>query len=196
MLTFAISYVIRGLATMVPGMGTQTHSLEAPYKGALLEVGGLVIAAEQVVVVAGTFVLCALLYVLFRFTRLGIAMQASSENRLAAYFMGIHVDRLNGIVWGLAAMLAGISGILLAPMTFVHADMGHIALKAFTAAIVGGFSSLPGAIVGGLVIGLSESLSGLLLPEGVKDVAPYIVVLIMLMVKPSGLFGSSVRKRV
>ena len=84
----------------------------------------------------------------------------------------------------------------LAQLTFVHANMGFIGLKAFPAAVVGGFGSLPGAIVGGLIIGIVESLSGFYLPEGFKDIAAYVVVLIMLMVKPNGLFGDKLTKKV
>jgi branched-chain amino acid transport system permease protein len=106
------------------------------------------------------------------------------------------VKRLNGLVWGLAAAVAAIAGMLLAPITFVHANMGFIGLKAFPAAVVGGFGSLPGAIVGGLVIGIVESFAGFYLPDGFKDTAPYIVVLLMLMIKPNGLFGEKLRKKV
>ena len=123
-------------------------------------------------------------------------MQAASQNQLAAYYMGIPVQRINGLVWGLAAAVAAVAGLLLAPITFVHANMGFIGLKAFPAAVVGGFGSLPGAIVGGLVIGIVESLSGFYLPDGFKDIAAYIVVLVMLMVKPNGLFGGQLRKKV
>jgi branched-chain amino acid transport system permease protein len=133
---------------------------------------------------------------LFKHTKLGIAMQAMSQNQLAAYYMGIPVKRLNSMVWALAAMVAAVAGLLLAPITFVHANMGFIGLKAFPAAVVGGFGSLPGAIVGGLVIGVVESLSGFYLPDGFKDTAAYIVVLIMLMVMPNGLFGETTRKKV
>ena len=84
----------------------------------------------------------------------------------------------------------------LAQLTFVHANMGFVGLKAMPAAVVGGFGSLPGALVGGLVIGIVESLSGFYLPEGFKDVAPYVVVLIMLVVRPNGLFGEKLRKKV
>jgi branched-chain amino acid transport system permease protein len=132
----------------------------------------------------------------FKHTKLGIAMQAMSQNQLAAYYMGIPVKRLNSMVWALAAMVAAVAGLLLAPITFVHANMGFIGLKAFPAAVVGGFGSLPGAIVGGLVIGVVESLSGFYLPDGFKDTAAYIVVLIMLMVMPNGLFGETTRKKV
>jgi branched-chain amino acid transport system permease protein len=196
MLTIGIGYVARGLITMIPGIGTETHVLPVPYNDAISTLGGLIIDHEQWVVIVSTAVLCALLFALFRYTKMGIAMQASSQNQLAAYYMGIPVRRLNGLAWGLAAAVAAIAGILLAPITFVHANMGLIGLKAFPAAVVGGFGSLPGAIVGGLIIGIVESLSGFFLPEGFKDIAAYVVVLLMLMLKPNGLFGETLRKKV
>ncbi|CAN5674379.1 branched-chain amino acid ABC transporter permease [soil metagenome] len=196
MLTIGVGYVARGLITMIPGIGTETHTLPVPYKDQIWNVGALVLNVEQMVVIGATAVLCALLFTVFRYSKIGIAMQASSQNQLAAYYMGIPVKSLNGIVWGLAAAVAAVAGLLLAPITFVHANMGFIGLKAFPAAVVGGFGSLPGAIVGGLVIGIVESLSGFYLPDGFKDTAAYIVVLVMLMVKPNGLFGEKLRKKV
>jgi branched-chain amino acid transport system permease protein len=196
MLTIGIGYVVRGLITMLPNIGTETHVLPVPYKDEIWKVAGLVINVEQVSVIGATAILCALLFALFRYSKLGIAMQAASQNQLAAYYMGIPVRRLNGIAWGLAAAVAAIAGLLLAPITFVHANMGLIGLKAFPAAVVGGFGSLPGAIVGGLAIGIIESLSGFYLPDGFKDIAAYVVVLLMLVVKPNGLFGEQLRKKV
>ncbi|MFN7121145.1 MAG: branched-chain amino acid ABC transporter permease [Hydrogenophaga sp.] len=196
MLTIGVGYVLRGLITMIPNIGTDTHTLPVPYAGQVLRMGGLVVSAEQIVVIGVTGLLCLGLFAMFRYSKLGIAMQASSQNQLAAYYMGIPVKRLNGLVWGLAAAVAAIAGLLLAPITFVHANMGFIGLKAFPAAVVGGFTSLPGAIVGGLIIGIVEAFSGFYLPEGFKDVAPYIVVLIMLVLKPNGLFGEKLRKKV
>jgi branched-chain amino acid transport system permease protein len=196
MLTIGMGYVGRGLITMVPNIGTETHTLPVPYKDQAWNVGALVLNVEQMVVIGSTAVLSLLLYTMFKYSKLGIAMQASSQNQLAAYYMGIPVKRLNGLVWGLAAAVAAIAGLLLAPITFVHANMGFIGLKAFPAAVVGGFGSLPGAIVGGLIIGIVESLSGFYLPDGFKDTAAYIVVLLMLVVKPNGLFGEKLRKKV
>ncbi len=196
MLTIGIGYVARGLITMIPNIGTDTHTLPVPYKDEIWRVGTLVLNVEQMVVIAATAVLCGLLFALFRYSKIGIAMQAASQNQLAAYYMGIPVQRLNGLVWGLAAAVAAIAGLLLAPITFVHANMGFIGLKAFPAAVVGGFGSLPGAIVGGLIIGIVESLSGFYLPEGFKDIAAYVVVLVMLVVRPNGLFGEALRKKV
>jgi branched-chain amino acid transport system permease protein len=203
MLTIGIGYVARGAITMLPGIGTDTQALPVPYKDEIWKIGGnefgvgaLVLNVEHMAVIGATAVLCALLYALFRYSKLGVAMQAASQNQLAAYYMGIPVQRLNGLAWGLAAAVSAIAGLLLAPITFVHANMGFIGLKAFPAAVVGGFGSLPGAIVGGLVIGIVESLSGFYLPDGFKDTAAYIVVLVMLMVKPNGLFGEKLRKKV
>jgi branched-chain amino acid transport system permease protein len=196
MLTIGMGYVARGLITMVPNIGTETHTLPVPYKDQAWNVGALVLNVEQMVVIATTALLSVLLFAMFRYSKLGIAMQASSQNQLAAYYMGIPVKRLNGLVWGLAAGVAAIAGLLLAPITFVHANMGFIGLKAFPAAVVGGFGSLPGALVGGLLIGIVESLSGFYLPDGFKDTAAYIVVLAMLVIKPNGLFGEKLRKKV
>ena len=196
MLTFGLGYLARGAITMIPGVGTETHTLPVPYKNNVFKPLGLILPAEQVVVIGGTVALALTLYTLFRFTRVGIAMQASSQNQIAAYYMGIPVKRLNGLVWGMAAAVATLAGLLLSPFTFVHADMGFIGLKAFPAAVIGGFGSLPGAIVGGLLIGLIESFAGFYLPEGFKDVAAYVAVLVVLVIKPNGLFGENVRKKV
>ena len=196
MLTIGIGYVARGLITMIPDIGTETLAFPVPYKDTLFNVGGVVLGATQVVVVLATAALSLLLYLVFRYSRVGIAMQAASQNQLAAYYMGIPVKHLNGMVWALAAAVAAVAGLLLAPITFVHANMGFIGLKAFPAAVVGGFGSLPGAIVGGVIIGVVEALSGFWLPEGFKDIAAYIVVLLMLVLKPNGLFGEKLRKKV
>lgn len=196
MLTLGVGFMIRGLVTMIPVIGTETHTLPVPYQGVTWRLGGVTLDVVQVVVVLTTLVLCGLLYVLFRYSRIGIAMQASSQNQLAAYYMGIPVQSLNGWVWGIAAAVSATAGLLLAPITFVHANMGFIGLKAFPAAVVGGFGSVPGAIVGGILIGMTEAFAGFYLPEGFKDIAPYLLVLIMLAVRPNGLFGESMRKKV
>ena len=179
MLTIGVGYTARGLISMIPEIGTETHTLPVPYAGQVVNLGGAVISLEQVAVIGMTAVLCLVLYLMFRYSKLGIAMQAASQNQLAAYYMGIPVRRINGLVWGLSAAVAAIAG-----------------LKAFPAAVVGGFGSLPGAIVGGMIIGVVESMSGFYLPEGFKDIAAYVVVLIMLVVKPNGLFGGAMRKKV
>ncbi len=196
MITIGVGYVLRGVVTMIPGWGSDTFTLPTPFSEGVLKVGPIIFAVQQVAVIAMTSALCLVLYLFFRYSKLGVAMQATSQNQLAAAYMGIPVRRVNMLVWGLSASVATFAGILLAPVTFVHSNMGFIGLKAFPAAVVGGFGSVPGAIVGGLIIGLVEALAGFYLPEGFKDVAAYVVVLIVLLIKPSGIFGETARKKV
>jgi branched-chain amino acid transport system permease protein len=196
MLTFGLGYLARGLINMIPNIGTDTHKMPVPYTDTYFHIGTLVLGATQAVVMAVTGVLCGLLYLVFKYTRIGIAMQANSQNQLAAYYMGIPVKRLNSLVWALAAVIATVAGWLLSPITFVHSSMGFIGLKALPAAVVGGFGSMPGAIVGGIIIGVVEGFAGFWLPEGFKDIAAYVVVLLMLVFKPHGLFGDNLRKKV
>ena len=196
MITIGIGYVMRGVVTMVPGWGTETYQIPTPYVDEVWKLGGVILPVQQLMVIAMTAALCAALYVFFRFAKLGIAMQATSQNQLAAYYMGIPVRRVNMMIWGISAGVAAFAGILLAPATFVHSNMGYIGLKAFPAAVVGGFGSVPGSIVGGLIIGVVEALAGFYLAEGFKDVAAYVVVLVVLIVWPSGIFGETTRKKV
>ena len=196
MITIGLGYVVRGVVTMVPGWGTETYQIPTPFSEDVWNLGGVILPVQQLMVIGMTAALCVVLYAFFRFSTLGVAMQATSQNQLAAYYMGIPVRRVNMMIWGLSAGVAAFAGILLAPVTFVHSNMGFIGLKAFPAAVVGGFGSVPGAIVGGLIIGVVEALAGFYLPEGFKDVAAYIVVLVVLLVWPSGIFGETGRKKV
>lgn len=196
MVTLAAGFVMRGVATMIPGWGTDTHALKAPYSDVVFRVGELSILSDHVAIIVLTAAICLALYLFFKRTTIGIAMQASSQNQLAAYYMGIPVRRINTMIWGISAGVAAFAAVLLAPITFVHSNMGFIGLKAFPAAVVGGFGSIPGAIVGGLIIGLVEAFAGFYLPEGFKDVAAYIVVLLVLMIRPSGIFAEMRRKKV
>ncbi|MEN9945371.1 MAG: hypothetical protein RIQ69_1480 [Pseudomonadota bacterium] len=196
LITLGLGYVARGLIAMVPDIGTETHTLQVPYAGQVLDVGGAVISYDHLMVIGSTILVSLFLYVMFRFSKVGIAMRATSQNQLAAYYMGIPVKRINSLVWSMAAALACLAGILLAPITFIHVNMGFIGLKALPAAVVGGFTSLPGAILGGIIIGLVEAFSGFYLPEGFKEVSAYVVMLLVLLLYPEGLLGERTRKKV
>jgi branched-chain amino acid transport system permease protein len=196
LITLGLGYVARGLIAMVPDIGTETHTLQVPYAGQVLDVGGAVISYDHLMVIGSTILVSLFLYLMFRFSKVGIAMRATSQNQLAAHYMGIPVKRINSLVWSMAAALACLAGILLAPITFIHVNMGFIGLKALPAAVVGGFTSLPGAILGGIIIGLVEAFSGFYLPEGFKEVSAYVVMLLVLLLYPEGLLGERTRKKV
>jgi branched-chain amino acid transport system permease protein len=196
MLTVGIGFCIRSMVMLVPMWGTDTYSLPSPLQGEVFSYHGLIISADHAAILLTAVVISAALFLFFQFTRLGLAMRAISQNPLAASYLGVRVDSLFSIVWALSAAAAALAGVMLAPISFVHADMGQIGLKAIPAAVLGGFDSLPGAIVGGLIIGIVESLAGFYCPEGVKDVAAYVVLLVVLTVKPRGLFGQTDVKKV
>src|SRR4051794_37500592 len=199
---FSIIIATIGLGTFlrsVVGMiwGTDDFKIETPFSQGVLRIGALVLAYDKLSVIAATVILCALLYLFFNKTTLGTAMRASSENMLAAYYMGIPVKRVVSIVWAISASVATCAGVLLAPITFIHSNVGLVlGLKAFPAAVLGGFGSIPGAVVGGILIGVIESMAGFYLAQGWKDVAPYVVLLAVLLLKPEGLFGLHMRKKV
>ncbi|MBU3915589.1 branched-chain amino acid ABC transporter permease, partial [bacterium] len=151
---------------------------------------------DHAFIIVSTVLLILLLGLFFRYTKIGVALRATSQNQLAAVYMGISVNRVFASTWCITAILGGIAGVLVSPITFVHMNMGFFVIKAFPAAVLGGFSSIPGAIVGGLIIGVAESLSGYYLPAGWKDVTAWIIVIIILLVRPQGLFGIQEKKKV
>ena len=100
------------------------------------------------------------------------------------------------MTWAISAMVGAVAGIIIAPITFLSANMGFLGLKAFPAAVIGGFNSIPGAIVGGVIIGISENLAGIYLPLWFKDIFAYVVMMIVLMIRPEGIFGTHEQKKV
>lgn len=189
MTTLGLGFMLKGAVTMIPGAGAETHALPTPFANAVVTLAGTPVAADHLLVIGVTLALGLGLFVFFRATRLGRALRATAQNPRGAQLVGISLARMQGIVWALAAALAAVAGILLAPVTFVHAHMGLLGLKALPAAVIGGFGSVPGAVAGGLLLGLVEAFAGFHAPAGVKDVAAHVLVLAVLLLRPAGLFG-------
>jgi branched-chain amino acid transport system permease protein len=194
MITIGLGFILRAVAGAV--WRTDTKSLSNPFTGGVVRIGDVSIGYENLAIIIGTAILCIVLYLFFRYTRLGIAMQAASQNQLAAYYVGIPVKRIYSLVWAMSAAIAAIAGILVAPVSLIEPVMGFIGIKAFAAAIVGGFGSLPGAIVGGLLIGIVEQFAGLYLPTGFSDTSAYVILILMLFIRPQGIFATMQQKKV
>ena len=194
MLTIGLGFVLRAVASAI--WGNEPRTLDVPFAGDVLAIGGLIAGYDNLVVIAGTALLCVALWLFFRFSRIGIAMQAASQNQLAAYYCGVPVKRITSLVWGISAAISATAGVLVAPIALIDPAMGLVGIKAFAAAIVGGFGSLPGAIVGGLVIGVAEQFVGLYLPPGLGEVSAFVILLAMLFVRPQGIFASLQAKKV
>lgn len=194
MVTLGLSFTLRSVAGMI--WTYDTFDFPFVFSEKPLVLGSLVISTIHLTIIVSSVILMFLLYLFFKFTDIGIAMQATSQNQLAAYLMGIGVKKVFLLTWAISAVIAAMAGILIAPISFLHANMGFIGLKAFPAAVLGGFGSIPGAIVGGLIIGLSENLAGAYLTTGFKNVFAYIILIIVLMIRPEGIFGIQEKKRV
>ena len=137
------------------------------------------------------------LYYFFEHTREGTAMRAASMNPRSARLMGIKVTRVAMLSWALASGLGTISAMLIAPITFLDQQMMvPVVLKAFAGAILGGFSSLPGAVVGGVILGISETLLGAYVSNAFKDAFAFLLIIAVLMIRPTGLLGRAARKKV
>ena len=194
MLTIGLGAMFRSFASIT--WGSEIYTLPTPFSARATRIGGVTVSHEYVSIIVGTVLLCAALYTLFTHTRIGVAMQAASQNQLAAYYMGIPVKRVFSLIWAISAGVATVAGVLLAPVSLIDVNIGFIGLKAFAAAVLGGFGSIPGALAGGVTIGVIELFSGAYLPQGFKDVAAYVVLLLVLAVRPQGMFGAVGRKKV
>jgi len=192
-LTVAFGFIFRSLAGMI--WGWQTLSLNTPFDGKIAIAEGLSISHDRIAIVAATAILCAVLYLFFSRTRFGVAMQAASQNQLAAFYMGIPVKRLVSVTWAIGAMIAAAAGALLAPVTQIDTTIGFLGIKALAGAIVGGFGSIPGALLGCLLIGIIEPFADFYFPA-IKGVSAYVVMLLVLFVKPEGLISQTFQKKV
>jgi branched-chain amino acid transport system permease protein len=161
-----------------------------------LSLGPARVAPVSLGIIGASLVLMAALYVLLHFTRLGRAMRAVAQNQTAASLMGISVPRVFSAAWMLAAMVGAVAGVLIAPVVFLSTNMGLIVINGFIAAVLGGFGSMPGAVLGGLLLGVIENLAPLYLPTGIRYSVPFIVLIGILLLRPSGLVGRVERRKV
>jgi branched-chain amino acid transport system permease protein len=158
---------------------------------------GARISQASIGILAVSLGVMALLYVFYEKTRLGIAMRAASMNRRAARLMGVNVGRVSMTAWGLATGISLVAGMLIAPLTFLDFEMMvFVLLKAFAGAILGGFNSLPGAVIGCLVIGVVENLFGAYVSTAFKDAFAFGIIVVVLMARPAGLFTRTLGTKV
>jgi branched-chain amino acid transport system permease protein len=185
--------IIRRLGIEIPFLGK-------PYDGKPVHIGSITLFRTQLIALVVGTVLVGAFFLAFRFTGWGVAMRAQAENREAAALMGIRSGRVTAIAWMIAGVLAGVAVLFLATQDFSGAGLSRsthaVALVAFPAAIVGGLDSTGGAIVGGAIVGLTESMSAQYISYDFSKIAIYIVMLAVLIVAPAGLFGTRERTRV
>ncbi len=194
-LTVGAAIFLKGAAQLV--FDKRFHSLPAWFSTEPVKIFGAAIQPQSFVVMAGAAVIVLALALFTRRTLVGKGILAISQNRLAATLVGINVTSIVALAFVISAGIGGVAGILAAPITLTSYDAGTLlSLKGFAAAMLGGFGSPLGAIIGGLVLGIVEAFGGGLISSAYKDAFAFIAILIVLAVRPQGLIGSMARERV
>jgi len=194
MATVGLAVILRGIVVLV--WGSEPLNFPAGLPTAVISIAGVPFYPAQLCLLGALALvtLCASLFL--RFTRLGMAMRAVAANETAALLMGVSVDRIHAAAWMLSAAIAAVAGVLFAINFKLAPDLWFQGLKSFPAVILGGLDSVIGASLAGLIIGVIENLAQGYLGEGLREIAGFIVIIVVLMVRPYGLFGSADIERV
>lgn len=197
MVTLGLSFLIKSVIHLI--WGTDLRSFQGLFNSQPVTFGPIAISEVFLYSLVAAMILLALLTAFFKYSLLGIAMRATADDEQAALSMGISVKRVLAATWAVAAMVAAVGGIFLGNIAGVNPLLTSYGLKVLPVAILGGLDSIPGAIVGGFIIGILESLTGGYLDQymtGIKEVVPFVVMILILLVKPYGLFGKEIIERV
>ncbi|MBO0763524.1 MAG: branched-chain amino acid ABC transporter permease [Hyphomicrobiaceae bacterium] len=190
---FGMSIVLQNIAFLI--WGAKPLPFPVPF-GMPVEVGNLTLPMSYVWIVSAGLLIMVGLHLLLRRTMLGLAMRAVAHNKDIAYLSGINVPAMISLTFGVGCALGAAAGVLIGPINYVQVQMGlGVLIKAFAAAVVGGFGSLPGAVLGGLLVGVVESLGAGFISGTYKDVYAFILLVLVLMVKPSGILGVEARMK-
>ncbi|HEY0287591.1 MAG TPA: branched-chain amino acid ABC transporter permease [Pseudomonas sp.] len=198
MATLGLSYMIEGLAQAL--WGAQVHGLELGIPDEPLEIRGMLLSQFDLFAAGTAATLVIALSLLFNRTRIGLSLRAVADDPLASLAVGIRLPRIWAVVWAVAGFVGLVAGLLWGARLGVQFSLSLVVLKALPVLIIGGFSSIGGAIVGGLIIGAAEKLAeiylGPIIGSGIENWVPYVLALLFLLVRPAGLFGERAIERV
>lgn len=195
--TIGVAFVLRGTARVIWGGKGDYLPFPPITSPEPVMIGEIMVIPQQLAVLAGAIVIMLVFAAFFRLTRAGKMMQATADNAKAATLAGIRVDRIYLLAFGTGAAIAGAAAVLMAPLTLLYPDMGFaFFIKGFAAAVLGGLTSLPGAVLGGIAIGIIEALAGGYLHSSFIEVSAFIVIMFVLIVRPTGLLGATGLRRV
>jgi branched-chain amino acid transport system permease protein len=195
--TLGLFTAFSGLSLTVWGSLPKSFGPFSVFKGPAIDFGPAAIGRANLGILIVAVIIMAVLFLLFQRTKLGLAMRAVAQNRVASRLVGIRVGQILSVGWGLAAALGAVAGVLVAQTSGLSLSlMSNVLLFAFAAAVLGGLDSPVGAIVGGLAVGIIKNLAGTYIDPGVDVTAAFIVIVLVLMIRPTGIFGRHVVRRV
>lgn len=192
MVTLALIGGLRGLVLLIWGPNRKTFPVNIIPRGAwdLMVVS---LPKEKAMALLAAITIIILLYLFFRYTRFGLGMKVTSEDHTIAQIVGVNINQIFSTSWAITGLVATIGGLFLGTIINIHPELEEIGLKALAAMLLGGLESIPGAFIGGLIIGLTETISGeylhTILGPSIGGVFPYILIILVLMVRPYGIFG-------
>ncbi|OPX34606.1 MAG: hypothetical protein B1H11_10570 [Desulfobacteraceae bacterium 4484_190.1] len=187
MVTLAISYLLKGITLLIWGGHPKVFPQFLP--GHIFRAGGIVWSHELLWTFGMTMLLLAILGIFYKFSRIGLDMRATAEDHQLAQTRGISVKRIFSITWAVAGITAVVGGIFLGMKLSLNLPLADVGLKAFAAVIFGGLESIWGALVGGLIVGILENMIGGLIDPSLQEIVPYMILLLVLVFRPEGLFG-------
>jgi branched-chain amino acid transport system permease protein len=194
MATVGLAVILRGVVVLV--WGSEPVNFVVDIATSVVYVAGVPFYPAQLYLIGALALLTLLAWAFLRFSRIGVAMRAVAANETAALLAGVNVNQIHAVAWMLSSAIAAIAGVLFAINFKLAPDLWFQGLKSFPAVILGGMDSVLGAAVGGLVIGVIENLAQGYLGEGLREIAGFVVIIVVLMVRPFGLFGSQEIERV
>jgi branched-chain amino acid transport system permease protein len=173
--------------------GADFHRMESPYPG-IVEMGGVIVQWQRLLIIGAAFVLMVALHLFLTRTVMGSTVIAMAQNRDGASLVGIDANRVAMLTFAISGVLAAVAASLYSPINLVYPAMGNLVItKAFVIIILGGMGSVPGAIVGGLIIGFAESFGAFYISSDYKDIIAFVLLVVILSVRPQGLFAKGVR---
>lgn len=194
MVTIGLAVVIRSVVILI--WGVEPKAYPRPLGNEVIQMGELALYAGQIFSLVVMSVMCVLMWFFFRYSRIGIAMRATSNNEITALLMGINVKRISAIAWVMSSVFAAFAGLSFCLMYSLEPEISQMGMRGFPATILGGLDSVIGGAFGGLIIGIAENLAGGYLGHGLKEIAGFTLIIVVLMVKPYGLFGQREIERV
>jgi len=195
MMTIGFGYLLRGIVRYFWGRSVLPIPEVFDFDPIIL--GDLVITADNIAVLVAVIAVLGMFFAVFYGTTLGQLVQAVFQSERGAQLIGMNVRRFHSIMWGVGALMGAITGVLIAPLTMLDPDLGAgVLMKAFAAMTLGGFGSLPGCVVGAIALGMSEQLLGAYVSTKLIDITAYLVIVLVLVARPSGLFGRRVTIRI
>lgn len=190
--TLGLAYFLKGLVRQT-GLGDTPRSLPPLIPNDAVLIGDAALTKLDIAIFVVAVVVMLLIYFMFTHTRIGKAMRAVGMNPRAAQIVGIRLSRIRMMVWAMSGLISALAALLITPKVLITPDIAHIAILAYAAAIVGGFTSLPGAVLGGLIVGVLENLVGLFVSTNAIVVAPFLAILVTLIFRPQGLLGGKLQ---